>query len=408
MDRRTKGQMAMSRLKRSTGNLLLMLGGLVVGTLLLEIGLRIGGVSYPSFFASDEHSGWAHRPGAEGWYRKEGEGYIRINSEGLRDREHDMVKSANTLRIAVLGDSYAAAFQVPVENAFWAVMERDLGTCEALADQRVEVVNFGVDGYGTAQELMTLRHRVWNYGPDLVLLAFVTGNDISDNSRALDQDPLRPYFVYRDGELILDASFLESAAYRARQTWYAQLAYRIVNSSRVFQLVNESKNSLKEYRIAMQRYNPTSDGVMEELGLQSAIYLEPGDPVWAEAWRVTEGLILLMRDEVMEKGADFVVVALSCPIQVHPDPSVREDYMAALGVHDLFYPDLRIKKLGAREGFSVLNLAQPFQAYAEENQVFLHGFENTTMGEGHWNSEGHQLAGQLIARRICQQLLDSR
>ncbi len=397
----------MSRPRRWVGNLLLILTGLVIGVLMLEIGLRIAGISYPSFYTLDEHACTALRPGAEGWYRKEGEAYVRINSDGLRDREHTKVKPANTLRIVVLGDSYASALEVPMGNAFWAVMERELGGCEALAGQKVEAINFGVAGYGTAQELMTLRHRAWDYDPDIVVLAFTTGNDIRNNSRALEQDPLMPYFFYRGGELVLDASCLKSAAYQARQTWYAQLGYRVVNSSRVLQLANEAKNALKEYRITKQGLDPAYEGAIKEFGLDDAIYLEPGNPVWAEAWRVTEGLIVLMRDEVAEKGADFLVVTLSNSIQVHPDPSVRKEYMESLGIHDLFYPDLRIKALGEREDLSVLNLARPLQAYVEEHQVFLHGFENTTVGEGHWNAEGHRLAGQMIAQRICEQLLNT-
>jgi hypothetical protein len=74
--------------------------------------------------------------------------------------------------------------------------------------------------------------------------------------------------------------------------------------------------------------------------------------------------------------------------------------MERLGVHDLFYPDLRIKALGDREGFPVLNLAPLLQAYAEQHKVFLHGF-GTNMGSGHWNAEGHRLAGEAIAHKLC-------
>lgn len=395
----------MLRAKRLVGYLLLMLGGLVVGTLVLEIGLRIGGVSYPSFYTLDEYSCTAHRPGAEGWYRREGEAYIRINRDGLRDREHTKEKPANTLRIAILGDSFAAAMEVSMDETFWAVMERELEGYGALAGQNVEAINFGVAGYATAQELMTLRHRVWDYDPDIVVLAFTTSNDVRGNSHVLTQDSLRPYFIYRDGELVLDGLCIDSSDYQARQTWIAQLGYRAINSSRVLQLVNEAKNAVKRYRNA-QRLDFVSDGMTNELGLDNVVYLEPDDPVWAEAWRVTEGLIVLMRDEVMEKGASFLVVTLSNGIQVHPDPSVRKEFMTFLGTHDMFYPDLRIKALGEREGFPVLNLAQPFQAYAEEHQVFLHGFENANVGEGHWNAEGHRLAGQAIAEKISQQFLN--
>ena len=44
---------------------------------------------------------------------------------------------------------------------------------------------------------------------------------------------------------------------------------------------------------------------------------------------------------------------------------------------------------------------QPMLAYAEDHHVFLHGFKNTKTGEGHWNEQGHRLAGELIAARLC-------
>jgi hypothetical protein len=52
-------------------------------------------------------------------------------------------------------------------------------------------------------------------------------------------------------------------------------------------------------------------------------------------------------------------------------------------------------------GFEVLNLAPTFQRYGDQNNVFLHGFDNTAMGIGHWNKAGHQLGGKMIANYVC-------
>jgi hypothetical protein len=82
--------------------------------------------------------------------------------------------------------------------------------------------------------------------------------------------------------------------------------------------------------------------------------------------------------------------------------------MREVGVADLFYPDRRIQALGEREGFVVLSLSRPFQAYADDRGVFLHGFENTALGKGHWNEAGHRLAGELIAKRLCADWADQR
>ena len=89
-------------------------------------------------------------------------------------------------------------------------------------------------------------------------------------------------------------------------------------------------------------------------------------------------------------------------MQVYPDSSRRREFMKQLGITDLFYPDERIRALGEREGFDVLTLAPTFQAYAEQHHVDLHGYENSGLGQGHWNVEGHHLAGKLIAEKLCE------
>ena len=60
-------------------------------------------------------------------------------------------KPPNTFRIAVIGDSFAEALQVDLDHTFWSVMERKLAEGWRGNGQRVEVLNFGVSGYGTAR-----------------------------------------------------------------------------------------------------------------------------------------------------------------------------------------------------------------------------------------------------------------
>jgi lysophospholipase L1-like esterase len=397
---------------------LLALSGLVVALLIAEIALRIIGYSAPYLYMTDQERGIALRPNVEGWYRREGKQYVRINSDGLRDREHSKEKPANRLRIAVIGDSYAEALQVPVESAFWAVMERRLQECQALGGREVEVINFGVSGYGTAQELITLRRHVWDYKPDIVVLAVTTNNDITDNSRALKKSDI-PYFVYGDGGLTLDDSFQNSRTFRLRNSAFDRALNWIRNRSRVIQAVVEAARAI---RIHMTRETAQSsppvpgqaqtegtperpsnrrDPPLEEPGIDNLIYREPHDAVWEDAWRVTEGLIKLMRDEVRAGGAKFLVVTLSNGIQVYPNRAARQDFLRRVGASDLFYPDLRLKDFCEREGIPVLTLAPRLQAYADQNNDFLHGFDES-IGNGHWNPLGHRVAGEMIAQKLCE------
>src|SRR5258708_2155036 len=119
-----------------------------------------------------------------GWQQDEGRAYIKVNSQGWRDREHATAKPAATYRIAVLGDSYVEAMQLELERAFWSLLPERLKSCGFAGGRQIEALTFGVSGYGPAHELLTLQHRVWQYSPDLVLLAFFPGNDVRNNSQA--------------------------------------------------------------------------------------------------------------------------------------------------------------------------------------------------------------------------------
>ncbi|HVF67771.1 MAG TPA: SGNH/GDSL hydrolase family protein [Pyrinomonadaceae bacterium] len=401
---------------------------LLVGLLVFEIFLRAIGFTYPVFYEPDASRGYALKAGMQGWYRKEGVAFVKINSEGLRDREHAKEKPPGTLRVAVVGDSYAEAFQVSQEQAFWAVMERRLQACPPLGGRRVEVINFGVSGYGTAQELITLRERVWEYSPDVVLLAVTTNNDVLDNSRALKLTDEIPYFTLREGRLVLDDSFRDARSFKLRGSALNRTGRWIRDRLRFVQAIHLAQVAIKSrldawrdrrraaeekrkaagarpnypdrrphaLAIALQQPGAPTD----ELGAANVIYREPSDDTWRDAWAVTEKLVATMSAEVKEHGARFLLVTLSNGIQVDPDASARRAFADRLGVGDLFYPERRFRALGEREGFPVLNLAPELQRLADERKLFLHGF-GRERGNGHWNEDGHRIAGELLAENLC-------
>jgi hypothetical protein len=374
--------------------------GLLAGLILIEIGLRMIGFSRPLFYRHDDYVGVTLMPGASGWYRDEGEAWVSISSDGLRDREHRHEKDPDVFRIAVLGDSYAEAIQVPMGDTFWSILERALSTtCAAVAGRRIEVINLGVSGYGTAQELLTLERRVKSFAPDYVLLAFFSGNDMRENYRPLRKDPTSPYFVFGGDQLVADLSFRGDPGYQRGLRWTARVFHALVNHSRVFQVVQKA--------IDRARGRGMGEPVTGEAGLDNEIYSEPVSPEWREAWRVTEALLIRTRDEAKAMGARFGIITLSTSSQVDPDPVARRSYARRLGVPDLFYAERRLKALADREGIAELNLAPLLQRDAEENHLYLHGFANTKLGFGHWNRDGHRLAGKHVSEWLCGELAHS-
>ncbi|MEG4022066.1 SGNH/GDSL hydrolase family protein [Microcoleus sp. S13C4] len=404
----------MSKLKNLGANLGLALSGLLMGVIIGEVGLRVAGIKgYPKigdfgesaptrFHTSDPDLGWKLKPGVSGDWKEEGASFVQVNSEGLRDREHTKAKPPNTLRVAVLGDSFTEAIHVPVEQTFWSKLERKLGNCEAVKGRKnVEVINFGVQGYGTAQELVMLRKKVWDYNPDIVVLAFFTGNDIINNSPKLEYDLYRPFFVYdASGKLVPDMSFRNRAPIERNEravSFVDRLPTWLVNNSRILQVVKKADIEMKKRQLS------------EDFTALSTKNLKPPeDAVWENAWRVTEGSIVTLRNEVVQKNADFLLVVIGDPIQVDRDPAKRKKFMQENNIQNLFYPDRRLEKLGNREGFRVLTLAEQFQSYAEKYQVCAHGFDNSVPCGAHWNELGHRLASIKISQNLCQQLKQSQ
>src|SRR5271156_2992537 len=304
-------------LKRIAAGGALVVFGILAALVIGEVGLRLLGLAKPAFYTYDRYRGWALRPGAQGWDTKEGEAYVRINREGFRGPETTIAKPPTTVRIAVLGDSFTEAQQVPEDRTFSAVFARSLGACPALRGRKVEVLNFGVNGYGTTQELMTLRHQVWQFSPEIVVLAVFTGNDIMNNSVILETERCRPFYVYRDGEMVLAGPLGDSPVPRMRCMMRFESRLRFdTRQSEIIKLIDESWRTVKEHLPG--KHHQRQDTIGSELGINDVIYKPPADQAWSDAWRVTEGMIEQMNREVKSHGAAFLVVTLSNGIQAWP------------------------------------------------------------------------------------------
>jgi lysophospholipase L1-like esterase len=373
----------------------LILASTLVALAGFEIALRMMGFSSPVWYRPDPELGWTLRPGLEAWYTSEGRGLVRVNAAGMRDRDHALEKPKDVYRIAVLGDSYAEARQVAAEEAFWAVLPKELQRCGFADGKKIEVLNFGTSGYGTAQELAVLESRALAYQPDLVLLQFTNGNDVRNNSFALEDEKTRPFYrLNPDGSLWRDDSFARTASFAAQRSTQNELLRRIADHSRVLQLV-------RSVRTGSLFRKAHADGAGVEQGLEAVVLAAPREPKWEEAWRITERLLANTAEAAQKGGAQFLVVTVPYAVQVHPDGSVRKSLEAKLGVADLFYPDKRIAEFGKKNGIPTLPLALEMQRLAEERKAYFHGFDNVGMGRGHWNAEGHRAAAEIIATRLC-------
>ena len=396
--------------------LALILAGILAAFVIAEIAVRVFDLAPAEFYTYDPYVGWKLKPGASGWQTHEGRAFIEVNRDGFRGRDYSFEKPPGTLRVAVLGDSFTEAQHVAFDDTFCAVAQRDLqaqcpftvggeGRPQRLFT-RVEVMNFGCDGYGTAQELETLRHWVWRYSPDIVVLAFFNGNDVRNNSVVLEGDKCRPFFVHHGDRLVLGGPFEDSQSFRMHCLMRFESRH-----SQVLNLIGSGRSQLSHLlqNAFAKPHGPVVKQVPRgvELGLSNLIYGPPINDVWREAWSVTDDEIELMHREVTAHGALFLAATIATGIQDDPNPEYRAKYMRLVSSDNLFYPDDQIRELGQKDGFAVINLSEPMQEYAQAHRVYLHGFPNTGPGLGHWNVEGHRVAGELIGERLRQLLDDS-
>jgi lysophospholipase L1-like esterase len=119
------------------------------------------------FMASDDaRLPYVMRPGIETEVRGM---HVRVNAHGLRGPDVAQRPVPDVHRVLALGDSVTFGQGMSVEEAFPAVLERELNERGA---GRWEVVNAGVEGYDTQAELAYLERRGLALAPRTVVVGF--------------------------------------------------------------------------------------------------------------------------------------------------------------------------------------------------------------------------------------------
>jgi hypothetical protein len=97
--------------------------------------------------------------------------YAGINSFGMRDAEFDIDSIMGLYKIAVIGDSHTYSTSVKnMAETFPSQLENYLN--QNIGQRTVKVLNFGVPGYNTAQELEVLKAKALTFKPKIVILQY--------------------------------------------------------------------------------------------------------------------------------------------------------------------------------------------------------------------------------------------
>jgi lysophospholipase L1-like esterase len=282
---------------KSLGKFCLALGSLLVALLLAEGLLRLlvaPGVPTAAndrgFFARfDPELGWAPRSSVSGLHRDKGFSVlVSQNRFGLRAPDDlETGRRGAARRMLVLGDSYVWGYGVPQEQLF---------SDPHVHQSEVEIVNFGVSGYGTDQALLLYRRLGTRFEVDEVVLAFTPYNDVENNLASRQYDREKPYFTVENGGLRLHDAHVVDWVWRTR-------ADKIRVSSRILNLID---SAALQIRNRVLRATAEPEGVAEARDeARRAAEVTSRDRDGVELTRI---LIRTLAEEVRARGADFSVV----------------------------------------------------------------------------------------------------
>lgn len=104
---------------------------------------------------------------------------VRTNRFGhriptTRPKPYERAKSPGVKRILVYGDSFAFGDEWPAEDSFVEQLQQRLDP----SGTRIQVLNFGVPGYGPFQEANYVRESARSFQPDVVIVEFTETNDL--------------------------------------------------------------------------------------------------------------------------------------------------------------------------------------------------------------------------------------
>jgi len=351
---------------------------LVVSLALLEIGVRVGVGEQPKFPRRVVGAPFGLRinePNARYTHASaDVDVEFRINGQGLRaDRDYPYAKPPGVRRIVSLGDSYTVGYEVENEETFSQVLEREL----AARGFTVEVLNAGVSGYSTAEQLLYLERELLRYEPDVVLVTFY-GNDLVDNSRT-------GLFRLEDGALVEVAHDYVPGGGTAD----------FLNTNPVFNFLSEHSDAFvlaKEVATRLAKRRMVEENVSN---LDQAADAPPAgqgpNPVVVAQRRLAAALFERMYQLTRARGIPLVIQSIPTAVYRTSDSGVTEMRLVELFPLDEF--DVQ------RPGIHFL-AAKPLLD-PEVGRTLLY----YTRSHGHWTPAAHRIAGEALARLVVEQNL---
>jgi len=302
-------------------------------------------------------------PGFEGTIsRAEFHAPVRISDFGVRGPGPGP-RREDTFRILALGDSQTFGFGVLDEETYSARLQ------EMLADQYpeldIEVVNAGVPGYGTVDEVIWLRERGREVDPDLIIAQFLSVNDFKINR----DSPHAPGLLATQENPVpagLD-THQPVAPDRAGESPSARLIGSI--------------HALKRRSHLATLVSETGSYVGMRLGLLGGVAAMWGEDFTHEDAERTERLLVLLAREAKAMEVPMIFLYTTGKAQViagdgSPMPSAS---VMAAAAHEA--------------GVPWIDMTTELRSRPDRQELYF-------IRDGHWTARGHQAVAEVLADRL--------
>ena len=363
---------------------------------ILELALRV-------YYTDRQSSNWTAFHDMRGWSLVPGHYWVKplqrltsfpvnVNAFGLRDLDAPP-RPAGAPKLVVLGDSFTFAKETRTEKMFTRQLQD-------LLDKRspaVEVLNAGVPGYGTAQQLLLEQELRDQHGVNgrVYLLVFFT-NDILDNLRLsygnLAPQPVRPGFVVaEDGRPVLE-SRPEKRFDPEDDTLAENPASRGLRTLSIGKAIGEE----------WLQSRPSIVKALGRIGIKTQIARMPAilngwyrDDVTPRGTVLTRALLRQLNDDVKSHGGKLLVSMVPSPIQVYPDtyvPMLQKSFpgdpVIERFVAEKDRPERLVREICVEAGIPFQDLLSVFLQHNDQS-LFI-------PRDGHLNDAGHSVVGRSL------------
>ncbi len=356
--------------------LLLVLGGVFFAFLIGEVAARIILPLLPdppnTPFIGDDACMYRLRPSAPGQYPEDHDDHV--NEYGFRDRGYPLNKPSGSYRVLGLGDSFVYG-AVSVQDNFLRVAERTL-------DDGTDILLMGIPGWSTENELGVLEDFGLGLEPDLVIVNFFVGNDVTGI-------PVR-------GRVIRGNVYPTTSPLPVRNLLRKSQLFVMFESL----LLRGMMKQLKDDEAPAHTGN-TESGQVSELYLKIVphglpVFSRETDKRTAALWVEAEGYLEKIDEICRTARVPWMLVVIPDEMQV--DPVVRSQVFDGLGLsatdYDFDAPQRRLDKWARKQNVPMLDLLPVMRA--EHNSVARLYVPNDT----HWNERGNLVAGQAVAEAV--------